>query len=223
MHDYLIDRVNDILRRAEMFGGEPALWTTFDHLYHLEGDDSGYMDLRQSWSERNASTSTGLKGALCGLLPENVVTNAVASMYAEAAQARTWLRLDRTLAHSEMTELRKRVHSFAAEDHSWSEVVAAFGEPSVLIGGSNRHYGKTLAYATADATDPMVFFHLWNGTEPGSQPSWPPARPEPVLLAIRYGSAKWPDAFVFTPQGNRLRHHRRVSAGAVSTDGGRRK
>ncbi|MFI5714682.1 hypothetical protein [Nocardia sp. NPDC051750] len=207
MHAYLIEQVNHMIRRLGMFGGEPALWTTFEHLYHLEGDDNGRADLWQSWEERKEFRSTGLKGALAQLLPDKIVSDAVASMYAEAARSRGWLELDRTLTPGELGELNESIESFAADDHVWSEVVAAFGEPSVLIGGSNRYYGKTLAYATADAADPMVFFHLWNGTEPGTQHTWPPARLEPILLAIRYGAGMWPDAFVFTPQGNSLRRH----------------
>lgn len=205
MHAYLVERVNHMIRRLGMYGGEPALWTIFEHLYYLEGVDSGRADLWQSWQERNAFRSTGLKGALHGLLPDNIFDDAVASMYAEAAHVRGWLELDRTSTGGEFGELHESIDAFAAEDHAWSEVVAAFGEPSVLIGGNNPYWGKTLAYATSDTAEPMVFFHLWNGTEPGAQHVWPPARPEPILLAIRYGSARWPEAFVFTPQGNDFR------------------
>src|SRR3954464_13864879 len=83
--------------------------------------------------------------------------------------------------------LRRTAGSWCEQDRTWAEVVSEFGEPSMLIGGTNPFYGKTLAYATRDRRDPMVFFHLWNGTEPGDEPSWPPAHPQPLLLAVRCG------------------------------------
>lgn len=43
------------------------------------------------------------------------------------------------------------------------------------IGGSNPRYSKTLADGTARPDDPLIFFHLWNGTEPGITTSWPRA------------------------------------------------
>ncbi|MEV0292430.1 hypothetical protein [Nocardia sp. NPDC050710] len=204
MHAYLVNQVNLMLRRLGMFGGEPALWTLFDHLFFLEGDDHGVSDLHESWRERNAFTPTGAQGALRRLLPDTM-RSALPSMYAEAARHRGWLDLDRTLTPDEYARLRTAIPSFVEDDRTWSEVVEAFGQPSVLFGSTNRLYEKTLAYATADTSDPMVVFHLWNGVDPGAQSSWPPKYQEPILLAIRCGTGSFADTFVFSPEGTRRR------------------
>ncbi|MFJ4657323.1 hypothetical protein ACIP5Y_39160 [Nocardia sp. NPDC088792] len=207
MHVYLVNQVNQILRRLSMFGGEPALWTTFDHLYFLEGDENGIEKLRQSWRDRNAFTPTGVKGALQQQLPHSGIEDALASMYAEVARNRGWLRLDRTLTADEYTTLRTEIAPFTEHDRTLTDVVDAFGEPSVLFGGSNPRYSKSLAYATTDVSDPMVIFHLWNGVDPGTEPSWPPQYPEPILLATRCGAGAFPTSFSFTPQGHSRRAH----------------
>jgi hypothetical protein len=49
-----------------------------------------------------------------------------------------------------------------AQDRTLSEVVEAFGAPSVQIGGTNPCYPKTFAYATADRDDDLICVHLWN-------------------------------------------------------------
>ncbi|MFD9902753.1 hypothetical protein [Streptomyces sp. NPDC059063] len=55
-----------------------------------------------------------------------------------------------------------------------------------------------------DLGEPMVFFHLWNGSTPGPESAWP-EREEPVLLAVRLGNAPFDEAFTFTPEGQRRR------------------
>lgn len=105
MHAYLIDQVNLMLRRLDMYGGEPALWTLFDHLFFLEDADNGVPDLHESWRARNAFTPTGVQGALKRLLPERL-HSALPSMYAEAARQRGWLRVDRALTSDEHIALR---------------------------------------------------------------------------------------------------------------------
>lgn len=204
MRMYLIDQVNDMLRRLGMFGGEPALWTLFDHLFYLEDQGHSVGELYESWRDRNAFAPTGVQGALGRLLPDNL-NSALPSMYAEAARDHGWLRLDRTLTPDEYAQLRGSIEPFTEQDHTWSDVVDAFGQPSVLFGGTNPLYEKTLAYATADKSDPMVIFHLWNGVDADTQPTWPPMHVDAILLAIRCGSGPFADSFVFTPEGTRRR------------------
>ncbi|GAA2438497.1 hypothetical protein GCM10010191_62130 [Actinomadura vinacea] len=48
-----------------------------------------------------------------------------------------------------------------------------------------------LAYLTEDPDDPIVFFHLWNGT-------WPPERDEAVILAVRFGDGPFSETFTYT-------------------------
>ncbi|MET8956860.1 hypothetical protein ACWEO4_40760 [Streptomyces sp. NPDC004393] len=75
-----------------------------------------------------------------------------------------------------------------------------FGPPSVLIGGTNSFCGKTLAYVSEKEDDPIVSFHLWNGSTSGS---WPPDHQEPLLLAVRYGDGPFRQRFTLTPEGER--------------------
>jgi hypothetical protein len=101
------------------------------------------------------------------------------------------------------TVMRGTVRELAGHDRVWGDVVAAYGPPSVLCGGTNPLYGKTLGYLTEAPGEPMVFFHLWNGADAGSGRPWPPDHPEPLLLAVRYGDAAFADTF--TPEGRRRR------------------
>jgi hypothetical protein len=75
--------------------------------------------------------------------------------------------------------------------------------PSIHFGGTNPLYGKTLSYTSGSPTDPMISFHLWNGTEPDAEPIWPPLYSEPVLLAT--GNQTFETSLAFTPEGVRRR------------------
>ncbi|MCU1641449.1 MAG: hypothetical protein JWN03_1724 [Nocardia sp.] len=205
IHAYLVNQVNRMLRRLSMFGGEPALWTTFDHLYFLEGDEDGIENLRQSWRDRNAFTPTGVKGALQKQLPHNDIEYALASIYGEVARNRGWLQLDRTLTGDEYTALCAEIAAFTELDRTWTDVVGIFGEPSVLFGGSNPLYGKSLGYATANVSDPMVIFHLWNGVDPGAEPNWPPKVFGSGLAGDPLRRRLFPRLLLFTPEGHRRR------------------
>ncbi|MFE9813431.1 hypothetical protein ACFYRN_45640 [Streptomyces sp. NPDC005227] len=81
-------------------------------------------------------------------------------------------------------------------------MTAMFGVPSVLFGGNNPLYGRTLGYLSEDMGQPMVVFHLWNGSAPGNF-SWPPAHEQPLLLAVRFGKGPFRQSFTFTPEGER--------------------
>lgn len=175
--------VNYMLRRPGLFGGASALSELFD----LE-------DLHRTWRDR-----------LRRLLPDNLLDYALTSGLVEIARERGWLDLDRALTTGEYRALRAAIGPFAAQDHTWRQVVAAFGEPSLLIGGTNPYFGKTLGYATADPGEPMVCFHLWNGDEPGAEPSWPPPHADPLLLAVHHGADPFPQDFRHTPAGLRRR------------------
>ncbi|SDL30025.1 hypothetical protein SAMN05421806_1266 [Streptomyces indicus] len=126
----------------------------------------------------------------------------MASVYAEFALRRGWLRPDRVLADDEYEALKGRVRQWAGEDRTWADVTAEFGSPCVLFGGTNPRYGKTLGYLSEDLEQPMVVFHLWNGSAPGAEP-WPPEHEQPLLLAVRYGEGPFRQTFTFTPEGLR--------------------
>ncbi|MGW0608589.1 hypothetical protein [Streptomyces sp. NPDC002640] len=174
-----------------------------DHLLFVEGQPEALADQQRRWQERGASSSTGLRGMFRDLFPGRSHEHGIASVYAEFAHHRGWLKPDRVLDPEEYTALRGAVRRWAGEDRVWSDVVDEFGPPSVLFGGSNPYYGKTLGYLTEDTREPMVFFHLWNGSAPGSERSWPPEHEAPLLLAVRCGTGPFRETFTFTPEGRR--------------------
>ena len=204
IHRYLVERLNFALRKPEVLGGELGIRMVLDHLLFLERQPDGLLEEQHRLAERGAWTSCGVIGAFDGVLPGKDA-KAVASVYAEFAHRRGWLESDRVLTGSEYDALRGKVGHWAGRDRSWSDVVAEFGPPSVLLGSTNPWYEKTLGYLGEDADEPMVFFHLWNGADPGDESRWP-AHDEPVLLAVRCGDdGPFAEAFVFTPSGRRWR------------------
>ncbi|WP_217708831.1 hypothetical protein [Nonomuraea rhodomycinica] len=105
----------------------------------------------------------------------------------------------------EYAALRRNLSSWLTQDRTYTEVLEEFGPPSVLFGGDNPFYGRTLAYATEETTEPIICFHLWNGSSEESGKSWPPIHREPLLLAVRSGRGAFTDTFTFTPEGRRRR------------------
>jgi hypothetical protein len=204
IHTYLVTRLNDALRRPGIWGGELAILLTLDHLLFAERRQGAWDDEQRALKQRKIWTATGVKGAFEGVLPADHDTN-VASVYAEFAHRQGWLKLDRALSADEYATMLAAIDSWASQDRVWADVTSAFGTPSVLFGGTNPYYGKTLGYVTADSSAPMLFFHLWNGTDPGVEPSWPPSRAQPLLLAVRRGDAPFAASFTFTPEGQRRR------------------
>ncbi|MFE2721614.1 hypothetical protein [Kitasatospora sp. NPDC059327] len=202
IHDHLIDQLNLSLRRPGMFGGEVTLRVLIDHLLFVERRPEAWAELRQGWEERGLWTPTGPGGAFQGVFPEQGDCYEVASVYAEFAQRSGWLKPDRVLTGEEYESLTGRVRRWAAVDRTWADVTAEFGPPSVLFGGNNPLYGKTLGYLSEDPRQPMVVFHLWNGSEPGAEP-WPPEHEQPSLLAVRFGDGPIRGSLTFTPEGER--------------------
>jgi len=184
-----------------MYGDEENLRQLISFLLYVE--DSGTMD---SWHDEmragGAFYSTGVKGAVGLMFPEADV-GIIYSVYAEFARRRQWLTLDRELTTDEYGAMVDEVAAWSG-DRSWQDILATFGQPSVLFGGTNPRYGKTLGYATGRAGDPMICFHLWNGSEPGQPETWP-VYDDPILLAVRRGNAPFEKCLSFTPEGTRRR------------------
>ncbi|AZM44427.1 hypothetical protein DMB38_35970 [Streptomyces sp. WAC 06738] len=200
IHAHLADQLNLALRRPGMHGGETALRILIDHLLFMEREPEAWAELQQDWENRGLWTPTGIAGALHDLFPAQADCNDTASVYAEFVHRRGWLKPDRVLTRQEYKTLTRRVRQWAAADHTWPDVTAEFGPPSVLSGGNNPPYGKTLSYLTQDPQQPIVAFHLWNGSEPGTKP-WPPEHEQPLLLAARFGSNSFSRSLTFTPEG----------------------
>lgn len=204
IRDYLLRQLNSALRRPGMFGAEIALRLYFDAIAFTDRGERAWAEDRSALRSREAFVSTGVTGAVERALGHRA-EDVMASVYAEIAHQHAWLTLDSNLPEADYERMRNRLPAWCAQDRSHSEVVAEFGEPSMLIGGSNPRYPKTLAYATAHTGSPLIFFHLWNGTQPGAGANWPPEHPEPVLLAARYSGARFIDGFIFTPTGSARR------------------
>ncbi|MEU3795969.1 hypothetical protein AB0F07_40400 [Streptomyces fructofermentans] len=201
---YLIDQLNLALRRPGMFGKESelALRMLMGHLLFAESQPEALAEQQRVWEERGAWSSTGVAGVFRDLIPEHYEYG-IASVYAEFAHHRGWLRPDRVLGPDEHAALQGAVRQWAAEDRVWTDVVDEFGTPSMLFGSNNPYYGKTLGYLTQNPEEPMVSFHLWNGSAQGAEQSWPPPHEEPLLLAVRFGAGPFRQTLTFTPEGRR--------------------
>lgn len=202
IHSHLVDELNQALRRPGMFGGEMALRIMVNHLLIAERQPDGLEAQTQVWKARGAWPSMGMTGAFLPLIPSRNYDSGMASVYAEFARDRGWLKPDHVLPDRDFAFLRRRARHWAGRDRTWPDVTAEFGEPSILFGGRNPLYGKTLGYISEDPQDPLVAFHLWNGSAPGTAP-WPPDHEQPLLLAVRYGNGAFRQTFTFTPEGKR--------------------
>jgi hypothetical protein len=202
IHSHLVEQVNLALRYPGMYGDEATLRQLLIFLLFVE--DNGTID---AWQEElragGAFYSTGVSGAVSLMFPDADL-DIVYSVYADFARQRQWLALDRELTAGEYGTMADQLADWCADDRHWQDVLATFGPPSILIGGINERYGKTLGYATARADDPMISFHLWNRTGPEPAKRWP-AYDDPILLAVRRGNTPFEKCLTFTPEGTRRR------------------
>ncbi|GAA2359343.1 hypothetical protein Cme02nite_35830 [Catellatospora methionotrophica] len=198
-----LDRLNDALRRSGMYGGEVALRLCTDTMAFIDGVTDSWQREQEDLRSRDAANSLGVRGAFAQLVDGYLDDGAAASVYAEFAWRHGWLTVDRTLPDADHRRLREGAAAWTARDRSLDEVVAEFGPPSVLFGGSNRRYPKTLAYAAADRSEDLVSLHFtstydWDATT--GQPE-----PDLVLIAVRHGRGPFETTFAFTPAGARHR------------------
>lgn len=204
IHAHAIGRLNLALRRPGMYGGEPVLRNLFDLLLFIERRSEDFARQQRDWESRGLWSAAGVTGVFRDLFAVEEYEYGMASVYAESAQRYGWLKPDRLLTEEAHEDLEARIRKWAAEDRTWADVTAQFGAPSVLFGGNNPLYGKTLGYLSEDPRRPMVSFHLWNGGGPESE-SWPPRHEQPLLLAVRFGEGPISDSVTFTPEGQRRR------------------
>ncbi|MEU5339525.1 hypothetical protein AB0H18_01520 [Streptomyces sp. NPDC020766] len=204
IHAHLVDQFNRALRSPETFGREVSLNVMITDLLFVERRSEAFAPQRQAWIDSGTFLATGVIGAYRELIPGRDYYDGMASVYAEFAQRCGRLESDRLLTPAEYEALKGSVRSWVEKDRTWPDVTAAFGPPSVLLGGDNPLYGKTLGYLSEDTERPMVVFHLWNGSAPGVD-SWPPEHEQPLLLAVRFGDGPFRETFTFTPEGGRKR------------------
>ncbi|MFJ9822342.1 hypothetical protein ACIRU3_45440 [Streptomyces sp. NPDC101151] len=121
-----------------------ALRMLMDHLLFVECRPEALAEQQRVWDERGAWSSIGVAGAFRDLIPDRYYEYGIASVYAEFAHCRGWLKPDRVLDPDEYAVLQGAVRQWAGEDRVWTDVVDEFGTPSILFGSNNPYYGKTL-------------------------------------------------------------------------------
>ncbi|GGT43814.1 hypothetical protein ACFFV7_33245 [Nonomuraea spiralis] len=204
VHHYLLTQLNLALRRPGMYGGEIALRLYMDATAFADDREAAWREELEQLRTRECFPSTGVRGAF-RLLWGDDHEGAVSSVYAEIAHRQGWLELDRTLSLAEYDEIFRTSKSWCAQDRFLSEVYTTFGPPSVLFGGTNPNFPKTLAYSTDRPEDPLICFHLWNGFASPPSSESVPVHAEPALLAIRTGGTRFTDGFTFAPEGTSRR------------------
>jgi hypothetical protein len=203
---YLTGELNYALCRPGVYGGETALMHCLAALAYVDDREEDWRGERGVLHDRGAFVATGVSGAVERVLGERS-EDVMASVYAELAHRHGWLTLDRVLESAEYDRIRSAVEPWCASDRTMSDTMAEFGPPSVLLGNRNPRCPQTVGYGTARTDQPLVFLHLWNGTETDAASTWPPDRPEPLLLAARRLADRFGDEFVFTPMGAGHRRH----------------
>ncbi|MEY7975449.1 hypothetical protein AB8O53_03800 [Streptomyces pilosus] len=202
--DYLVAHLNGALRRPGMYGRETAIMLYLDAVAFADATEQAWQQELQDLQTRRGFSATGVRGAFEDLWGD-AHEDAVASVYAEIAHRQGWLQLDRTLTSAEHHEIRRASQTWCRKDRLLSDVITAFGPPSVLFGGDNPNYPKTLAYATDQRDDTLLCFHLWNSFATDPRSSSVSVHAEPVLWAFRYGGTLFTDGFTFTPEGSARR------------------
>ncbi|MFB7383910.1 hypothetical protein ACFC0A_41625, partial [Kitasatospora purpeofusca] len=96
-------------------------------------------------------------------------------------------RPDPHLGRAPRDPSRRVSETWCRKDRLLSDIVTAFGPPSVLFGGNNPNYPKTLAYATDQRDDTLLCFHLWNSFAPAPSTTSASDHAEPVHRAFRDG------------------------------------
>ncbi|MGW4380350.1 hypothetical protein [Kitasatospora sp. NPDC004531] len=177
----LLDALNEAVRRPELFGGTAAVVELLDALAAVDPQpERGTAWLPDAVTR---TVSTLLRDSFAEADPP-----LVASQYGEDAHRRGWLRLDRTLGEQELGELLDRVLDWAEDKRQLADVLAEFGEPSVVYGDIAPEAPKTLCYAGEDRDAPIGAFHFGAGG---------------VLYAVRIGENLLGD-WALTPAGSRL-------------------
>ncbi|MEY9875283.1 hypothetical protein ABH931_004784 [Streptacidiphilus sp. MAP12-33] len=164
-----LDGLNLALRRPDEYGGLEAVARLLDRLAASEPPSpDGAVWLPDTLARMSTA------GLLRQAFPDPEL-HVVVAQYAEDAHRRGWLRVDRTLAPAEHADLVGALRDWMREDRTFPEVVARFGDPSVVHGPAEPDRPKTLTYVTTDRQAPVVTFHL--AADPAAGPA--------VVLAAR--------------------------------------
>jgi hypothetical protein len=181
IQQHFIEVLNGAIRRPALYGRREV------GLHYAMSNVTFVMETGEEWrdalAERGAWSSIGVSGAVRQLMPETE-QRAAASVYADYAREHGWLTLDRVLTSDEYGAVRDGFAEWCAVDRVREDVVARFGEPSVLIA---RRGDGVLGYGRPD--EPIVWFHIGE---------------DDVVLAGRCGG-QFVESLLFTPEGARRR------------------
>jgi hypothetical protein len=193
---YLLAQANGALQRPSMYGGEVTIRLYLDAVAVACGAERAWAAGMDDLRARGGFNAAGVSGALTTVLG-SATDDAVASVYADVAHRCGWLHLDHCLSAEDYDAMAGAVAAICRADIGWSRLRERFGEPSVLFGGTNPRYPKTLGYAGPRSGDPLICFHLWNTGDAHDSHS------EPVLLAVRRTdpATAFGDGFTVTPAG----------------------
>lgn len=216
---YLRRMFNNALRSPGTFGGERALRLYLDALAFADGQPDTARDI-EALRKAGAFSSTGVQGAFGAMLPglasshpaslASGLDTMAASVYAEIGRRHGWIDLDRAVTEQEHAAMVQAVGTLCTQDRTMSDLLATFGEPSLLSGSSNPRYPKTLIYAGEAPEIPCLSFHVWNTFE-GMYPQT--KYPEPMLLAVRREGGGFTGSFMFAPLGRQVRRGLSPAAG----------
>jgi hypothetical protein len=211
IHEYALSRLNDVLRKPGMFGGDCAIEIYMDIVNFGHTGLRPGSGIQSILSGSDAWTRLGVRGAFLDYwgLDSHDMT---ASVYAEAARERGWAALDRLLTAGEYETAAKGVSQWCKHDRSYSEVLAVYGEPSIHIGGNGGAWPKTLFYASEDKSTPCLSFHLWNARD---TPSSEPLYSEAMLLGVRTENPVFMEGFILTPLGHTYKNVQNRAASSL--------
>ncbi|MGW1008306.1 hypothetical protein [Streptomyces sp. NPDC002520] len=203
--DYLVTRLNDALRRPGMYGGELAIRLFLDAVAFADAAEQAWQKELEGLRTRRALSATGVAGAFVDLWGD-AHEGSVASVYAEIAHRQGWLRLDRTLTSAEHDVIRRVSATWCRKDRLLSDIVTAFGLPSVLFGGTTRTTPRRCP------TRPTALMTACSASTSGTASSRAQPRrsasvhAEPILWAFRDSDTLlFTDGFIFTSEGSACR------------------
>lgn len=145
IRQYHLQRFNSALRRPGMWGNEITIRVLMDAVAFVDGLDRAMDEETDALRSRRAFNGLGVLGGV-----QDVLTGyqghqeAVASVYAEVAWRYDWLLVDRLMPGEVHERLRTEAAEWCSRDWHLDEVLTELGPPSVLCGGSNPRFAKTL-------------------------------------------------------------------------------
>ncbi|HEY6797445.1 MAG TPA: hypothetical protein VI248_22445, partial [Kineosporiaceae bacterium] len=134
VRDFERARLNAVLRRPGMYGGEVAIRLLMEGMAFIDGRQALWQEQLGELGRAGASGTTGVDGAFKGIFTSYEDDGAAASVYADLAHRNQWLDLDRTLTGDEYQRLLDATQSWESEDQDLPSVLIAFGPPSVWFG-----------------------------------------------------------------------------------------